>query len=354
MNNWVPDSLGTEVLHELEICNPGVSADILRTAFKADGTIFYYDYKLKQEQLTDISPLAKLRLKGISIIECDVTDISAIAGCTDLEDLDIRGSKVEKLPSFNEWHNLKRISLSFTRISDVSSLSQCRSLTYINLYGTCVSDISCLASLPHIENIELRKTNVTDLSAFAGCEKILQVERSKLPKQKKTNSSNEKIHQIQNKMKELKIIANKPATPEDIADFEKSTGIRLPKEYTTFYTKIGNGLAKGINVSGFLYRILPLKEVEYYPEYITQKFKLKDEWIWEDDENATDKKIEDATKCGQLFLTDCGDGACFSLVVDGPCKGEVWSLTDVGMSPYNHGTDFLTWFLDLLDGKAYV
>ncbi len=93
----MPASLETEVLHEMEICNPGVSAEILITAFKADGTQFYYDYELKQEQLTDISPLA---------------------------------------------------------------------------------------SLPHIENIELRKTNVTDLSAFTGREKLLRVEKSKLPKKK--------------------------------------------------------------------------------------------------------------------------------------------------------------------------
>ena len=54
---------------------------------------------------------------------------------------------------------------------------------------------------------------------------------------------------------------------------------------------------------------------------------------------------------GELKLLDLGCGDCYHLIVTGPCRGEVWNLSDVGAQPCCERQDFLGWFELWLDNQ---
>ena len=45
-----------------------------------------------------------------------------------------------------------------------------------------------------------------------------------------------------------------------------------------------------------------------------------------------------------MELIDIGCGQTFQLIITGPCRGEVWSLCEMGTQPCCQRQDFLGWF----------
>ncbi len=52
---------------------------------------------------------------------------------------------------------------------------------------------------------------------------------------------------------------------------------------------------------------------------------------------------------GTLELIDIGCCQTFQLVVTGPCRGEVWHFSEMGVQPCCQRQDFLGWFEKWLD-----
>ena len=249
--------------------------------------------------------------------------------------------------------SLKKLTLSCTKVTDVSPLAAIPTLEMVWLYGTAVEDVSCLAALPRLNDLNLRKTQVVDLSAFKGREHILGIERKKLGLKKAGKSAEEiktAIEEVRARLEKLGITPRPPLKRTDITAFQEKTGVKLPKEYTAFLTKIGDGFQ--VKFDAFLYKFPPLSEVLYDPEGIKKRFSHREAWVWEDDDSATGRKIAAATTNGQIELVDRGCGQSFRLIVCGGAKGEVWDMADVGIAPYGNGLDFLDWLKDFLDGKA--
>ena len=283
----------------------------------------------------------------------DLSDLSPLADCPNLESLSAVDTAVRDLTPLAGLTRLKKLVLSATQVTDVSPLASIPTLESVWLYGTAVENVSCLAALPNLRDLNLRKTQVTDLSAFKGREHILGIERKKLGIVKAGKSAPEikaAIAEIQEKLSKWNVTPRPPLKREEIAAFQERTGIKLPKEYTAFLTKIGDGFE--VQPQSFHYYLPPLAQALYDPEGIRKRFSHREAWVWEDDESATGRKIEAATTNGQLQLVDCGCGRSFRLIVCGGAKGEVWDMTDVGIAPYGNGLDFLDWLRDYLDGKV--
>ena len=79
-----------------------------------------------------------------------MTDITALPGCTKIEDL----------------------ALHDNNIADISPLANCRSLVSLSLYRNRVTDISALASCGKLERVWLAENNITDISALASCRRL--------------------------------------------------------------------------------------------------------------------------------------------------------------------------------------
>ena len=296
----------------------------------------------------------QLSVKEINIEESpDLSDLSPLASCPALERLEVSRTKIHDLTPLTNHPNLKSINVNHTAVTDVSPLSTIPTLELVWLYGTAVTDVSCLATLPRLNSLNLYKTQVTDLSAFQGRENIINIERKKLGVKKVGKSPEEikaSIAEIKEKLGRLCIIPRPPLKRSDITTFQERTGIKLPKEYVAFLTKIGDGFE--VQLQSFHYVFPPLQMVSFNPECIKKRFSYREMWLWEDDESATEQKILAATQNGQLELLDCGCGESYRLIVCGGAKGEVWNIAENGIVPYGDGTDFLDWINDFLDGKV--
>jgi len=314
--------------------------------------------RLKAIMLSNIDSLEGLR--GLeSLTRLDVSynsslcDLSPLASCPNLSELTAVETAVSDLTPLTRLSHLKKLYISSTPVIDVSPLAAITSLEAVWLYGTAVTDVSCLASLPNLKDLNLYKTQVTDLSAFQGRESILGIERKKLGIVKAGKSAEEiktALAEVRERLDKLGVVPQPALKRDAVSAFQEKTGIKLPREYTAFLTKIGDGFE--VTFDRFTYRFPPLAEIQFDPDCVKKRFSHREAWCWEDDDSATGRKIAAATRNGQLSLVDCGCGRSFNLIVCGGAKGEVWDVTDVGVAPYGNGLDFLDWLKDFLDRKV--
>lgn len=152
---------------------------------------------------------------------------------------------------------------------------------------------------------------------------------------------------------------NPPATPDAIADFEKSFNIELPKSFYRYLTEVGNGGA------GVDYGIYSLKDIAAFNEHL--HFPGGEKVIFEYDDIHAEwckmlKELDDIGDDGVLFdkivgkmfrglLVICTPGCSgdYVLVCEGKYKGMVgvinWDLIQE-FEPKLSGMDFETWICD--------
>ena len=96
-----------------------------------------------------------------------------------------------------------------------------------------------------------------------------------------------------------------------------------------------------------------LAEIEH--KDLFRPLTLTDGWLWEveeDEEQLSDESFERKLGNQGVELMDEGCGMTYELITAGPCAGEVWSFSDVGVSPCCERQDFLGWFELWLDGDG--
>lgn len=346
--------LEREILEEMVRRNPGTAFDVICDGCHRHKDAYSFWY-YTTPSLVDLSPLIRLKpLKFLYVTNNPaLSDLSPLGFCPHLEELTVYETAVADLTPLTGHPSLKKITLSSTKVTDVSPLATIPTLEMIWLYGTPVTDVSCLAALPALNDLNLYKTQVADLSAFQGRENILGIERRKLGIRKAGKSSKEiqtAIKEIRQKLDRLGITPRPPLKQEDIQAFQDKAGVKLPREYAAFLTQIGDGFE--VSFQRFVYRFLSLSKLQYDQKCIKKRFSHQECWIWETDDTATNKKIDAATRNGQIKLVDCGCGRSFRLIVCGKSKGEVWDMTDVGIAPCGNGLDFLDWIKNFLDEKG--
>jgi Leucine-rich repeat (LRR) protein len=62
-------------------------------------------------------------------------------------------------------------------VSDVSPLASCQSLHNLELYATEVSDVRAFASSQSLRSLDLQGTRVSDVSALALCQNLRDLQR---------------------------------------------------------------------------------------------------------------------------------------------------------------------------------
>ena len=128
--------------------------------------------------------------------------------------------------------------------------------------------------------------------------------------------------------------------------FETKHNVRLPQAYRLFLQSVGDGC----DHSGF-----PLNSLgQVKPGDLSHPFMMEEPWIWEEDDRDKDvveAEMRSKVYPGNIELIDFGCCNCFHLIVTGPCQGEVWNFTDVGVQPCCERQDFLGWFELWLDNQ---
>lgn len=363
-----------DFVHEVEINGNELNASLEPLCYlKNLEKLFVYDFDgsklekieecrhLKVVQLwNSVSDITFMRkMEQVEVLDLmnnpELSDISALAGMVKIKRLELDRTSISDISVVRNMQDLEYISINETKVEDISALRGLNKLNTLDMYGTPVKDISMLAELPEIKDINAQKTKVEDVSSFvkAGKLKVLYIEKSKLPKPVKKDISKE-IEKLKKKIEGLKIKLLQTINEEDVREFEEKYKIRIPENYKAFIKEIGDGW-EGIKINGEEIRnCRRFKDCIYDEKGISRKFKYTDSWIWEEDEEATDKKISNALKNGSIELMDLGDGMTYRLIVNGPSAGQIWMFTGEGVTPYGNSPDFFDWVNDILDGNIQV
>jgi Leucine-rich repeat (LRR) protein len=109
------------------------------------------------EDITDISPLAgKTQLKELHFNKADVTDLSPLKDAKNLEKLELSGTKVSDLSVLKELKKLTSLDLGYIQSEsvDLEPVGELSELTYIDLTNSTSPDYSPLARCTKLERIE--------------------------------------------------------------------------------------------------------------------------------------------------------------------------------------------------------
>lgn len=150
------------------------------------------------------------------------------------------------------------------------------------------------------------------------------------------------IHRIKEKITQKQIVLGAPLSEREILAFEQAAGVKLPEGYRRFLLEIGNGCTWE---GGYEMCPFPPANAEEAAR-LSLPFPYEAEYIWGED--ASDAERMDIMN-GTLELIDIGCCQTFQLVITGPCRGEVWHFSEMGVQPCCQRQDFPGWFEKWLD-----
>ena len=129
------------------------------------------DLNLNGTKVSDLSPLAKLtNLMGLDLRGTQVSDVSPLARLANLDQLWLDGTRVSDVSPLARLTKLGRLYLDKTQVSDatLSSVAKLTNLTWLSLWGTGVLDLSVLHGLSLYMSTDLGITSFEDLRPSAG------------------------------------------------------------------------------------------------------------------------------------------------------------------------------------------
>ena len=154
---------------------------------------------LRDNQISDISPIAGLtELRELEINRNTISDISPVRGLTNLTLLVLKGNQISDISPIAGLINLRRLylddnlfsdlsplrgltnleGLHFSENKDVSDLSPLAGLVNlktIGSWGHSISDLSPLAGLTQLEVISFCGGNISDLTPLVGLPKLKEL-----------------------------------------------------------------------------------------------------------------------------------------------------------------------------------
>ena len=125
---------------------------------------------INSNSVSDISPLAGLtNLTILGLGHNAISDISPVAGLTNLTELFLGNNAISDISPLAGLINLTtRLYLSDNAISDISPLAGLTNLTTLYLDNNAISDISPLAGLTNLTRLYLSDNAISDISPLAG------------------------------------------------------------------------------------------------------------------------------------------------------------------------------------------
>ena len=154
------------------------------TFLSLDSTLVAEDFI--KNSVSDLSPLAGLTdLTWLLLPDNSISDISAIAGLTNLEVLDLAGNSISDISPLTGLTNLIALGLYNNSISDISPLAGLTNLTLLWLNDNSISDISPLAGLTQLTHLRLDNNSISDISSLVentglGNESVVDARRNPL------------------------------------------------------------------------------------------------------------------------------------------------------------------------------
>lgn len=119
---------------------------------------------------------------------------------------------------------------------------------------------------------------------------------------------------------------------------------RLIEEYQVFFKNNNNS---GLSFYGLIPMEVRGASMIYdrpYTETLQVEFDFDDTCIWEDiEDDETVAKIIERVQFGNITIAKEGCGTYWILIVNGPKAGEVWLLTEFGVTPVKERLTLTEW-----------
>lgn len=103
------------------------------------------------------------------------TNIEAVVGLTNLENLDISGTQVVRLDALGAAFNLKMLNLNGTPVDSIGKLKDLRNLRQLRMDYTMVKDVQGIQVFEKMQVLSLNWSNVTDLTPIAALSNLDQL-----------------------------------------------------------------------------------------------------------------------------------------------------------------------------------
>ena len=138
---------------------------------------------INSNSVSDLSPLAGLtNLTWLRLRNNSISDISPLAGLTNLEWLNLGGNlMISNISALSRLTNLTTLWLYGNSISDLSPLAGLTNLTSLTLWFNSISDISPLAGLTNLINLGLDNNLISDISPLTGLTNLTYLRLSNHP-----------------------------------------------------------------------------------------------------------------------------------------------------------------------------
>jgi len=118
---------------------------------------------LQNNNISDITPLAGLtNLERLDLRVNNISELTPLAGLTNLTSLLLWGNNISDITPLAGLANLTELDLKVNNISDLTPLAGLTDLDYLYLSANNISDITPLAGLTNLTELELDNNNITE------------------------------------------------------------------------------------------------------------------------------------------------------------------------------------------------
>ena len=159
LNRW---ALTNEELEPLRYMTNLTELSIANTIMWAYGT-----------HLTDISPLAGLtNLRSLDLNGNRIECIAPLAGLTNLVNLSIGGNLFTDLAPLAGLTNLEHLSIGWSQVSDLTPLARLTNLWGLHVGGHGITSVAPLANLMNLTFLDVGSSQISDISPLAGLTRL--------------------------------------------------------------------------------------------------------------------------------------------------------------------------------------
>ena len=123
---------------------------------------------INSNSVSDISPIAGLtNLRTLNLTNNYITDISPVAGLIQLTWLYLGNNPIADISPVVGLTNLRTLNLTNNSITDISPVAGLTQLTILNLNNNSIANISPVAGLTQLTRLHLTNNSITDISPVA-------------------------------------------------------------------------------------------------------------------------------------------------------------------------------------------
>ena len=119
---------------------------------------------LDGNEITDISPLAELRLGMLTLADNMVVDWAPLAGLTELRFLALDGNSLLELPPLPPA--LRHLYLANNSVSDVAALVDLGEIRELDISGNSITSLTPLSGMEHLRYLHVHDNQVADISSL--------------------------------------------------------------------------------------------------------------------------------------------------------------------------------------------